>query len=424
MKFLRIAGLAAAAFALVATGCSAQGNAAQTAGSNEPTTIEYWSWAGAPGAEVVKPIIAAFEKDNPGITVNYTEIAREDYKAKVASALGAGQAIDVLGVQPGAWAGEVEDYLSPVSDWPNADALGKAFTTGTVEQTKRLFSDGELHAVPLYSTGSAIGIYNADILAKVGVKAPTTVAEFKAMADALKAKDPKILSAVMPADPWFQDEATLTVVGQTDPDFFNNVRYNNGPWNAPSYVAGLQAYKKLYDDGVLPKATLDMDYATAMNTFDTGKAAVVFNGSWEAGRILKGNYGILPFPAQSADQASLRAFLDVTLGIPAKSKHMDAASAFVEYMAAGKGVDAWATTLIGVPAVNGYQLPEGTLTTELQKESYATMVKLINAPHGDRNNMGAFADFVGANVLQVVNGHLSAEEAAQSDQNKLEKGNF
>ena len=423
MTFFKTAGLvtSTALLAMVGAGCS---GSSPSQSSDGPTTITYWSWDGAPGKEIVDPMIQGFESANPGITVQYTEIPRADYKAKVASALGAGESIDVLNVQPGSWAGEIQDYLSPVSDWSNADELTNAFTPISVDQTKRLFSDGELYGVPLYSTGSTIGIYNAKILTELGVEPPTTVAEFAAMSKALKAKDPDILSAVMPSDGWFQDEAALTVVGQSDPEFFNKVRYQKGAWNTPSYVSGLSDYKKLYDDGVFDKATLDMDYATAMNTFDSGKAAVAFNGSWEAGRILTGDYGIIPFPAPTAEQASLRGFLDVILGIPTKSEHQDVAAKFVQYMAAGEGVDGWATQLKGVPALTGYTLPEGTLKTELQKKSYASMVELINQPHSDRNNMGAFSDSVGENVLQVLTGNLSAEKAAQKDQVELEKGNF
>ena len=82
-----------------------------------------------------------------------------------------------------------------------------------------------------------------------------------------------------------------------------------------------------------------MDYGTAMTTFEEGKAAVAFNGSWETGRILTGNYGVIPLPAETADEASLRAFLDVLVGIPAKSTKQEAAAKFAEFISAGDGVD-------------------------------------------------------------------------------------
>ncbi len=198
MTFFKTAGLVTgtALLAMVGAGCS---GSSPSQSSDGPTTITYWSWDGAPGKEIVDPMIKGFESANPGITVQYTEIPRADYKAKVASALGAGESIDVLNVQPGSWAGEVQDYLSPVSEWSNADELTNAFTPISVDQTKRLFSDGELYGDPLYSTGSTIGIYNAKLLTELGVEPPTTVAEFAAMSKALKAKDPDILSAVVPS---------------------------------------------------------------------------------------------------------------------------------------------------------------------------------------------------------------------------------
>ena len=139
--------------------------------------------------------------------MEYTEIPQADYKTKVAQSLGAGEDIDVLGVQPSSWAAEIQDYLLPVSDWPDGDAIVEKFQPSTIEQTERLFTDGELMSLPLYSTGSAVGIYNADILDELGVKPPTTWAEFKTLSDALEAQGEGILPAVMPGDDWFQDEA-------------------------------------------------------------------------------------------------------------------------------------------------------------------------------------------------------------------------
>ena len=420
MKFSRTgAGLTAVAVtALALSGCT--GGSAADSGV---TTINYWGWDGAPGSAVVEPIIAAFEAENPDIEVEYTELAQTDFKSRVAQSLRAGEEIDVLSVQPGAWAGEIEDYLLPVADWPNAEIADK-FTAGSVEQASRLFRDGELMAVPVYSAGSAVGIYNADILAQLGVEPPETRAGFAALSAAIDAQGSEVLPVVMPSEDWFQDEVVLTMVGQQDPDFFNSVRYDGGEWNTTSYVTALEDYKGLFDTGVLDSATLDLDYASAMAAFDQGQAAVVFNGTWEANRILSGNYGVVPFPAESADDASLRSFLDVMLGIPADSAKQDASAKFIEFMSAGAGVDEYAATLKGVPALDGYELPEGVLTTELQQQSYATLVELINNPAGDRNNLGAFSDAVGANVKQVLFGQMTAVEAAEADQRELERGNF
>ncbi|WP_210506936.1 ABC transporter substrate-binding protein [Naasia sp. SYSU D00057] len=422
MKFSKrtTAAAAAAGAALLLTGCAGGGgNAAQ----DGVTTINYWSWDGAPGRDIVEAVIEACEAEHPDIKVNYTELAQTDYKPKAAQSLGAGEEIDVLTVQPGSWAMEVEDYLLPVSDWSNGDLVGK-FGEQSITQAERNFTDGLLSAVPVYSTGSAVGVYNADILAELGLEAPTTWDEFKALSDALAAQGKGILPVTMPADDWFQDEMALTFVGQEDPEFFNSVRYDDGSWDSDAYVTGLSNYAAMFENGTFDAATLDMDYTTAMTAFDEGKSAVVFNGSWEAGRILTGNYGVIPVPAETADKASLRAFLDVMLGIPAESTKQEAAATFIDCMSTGAGVDPWATALKGIPAVSDYELPEGTLTTELQQQSYDTLVELISNPASDRNNLGAFSDHVGANVKQVLFGTMTPEEAAKDAQAEFERGTF
>ncbi len=405
---------------LALTGCSAPAEQAST----DEQTVNFWSWAGAPGQAVVDKMIAGFEAENPNITINYTELPQTDYKAKVALALSAGEDIDVMNVQPGTWSKEVEGYLEPVENWSNADELTAKFTEASLDQTRRLYTDEKLMSVPMFLSGSAIGVYNADILSSINVAPPTTVEEFAAMTDALEAQGSDVLPVVIPSDTWFQDEVVLTIVGQNDQSFYNDVRYNDGKWDTPSYKEGLASYKALYDDGVFDSATLDLPYAEATSAFDAGNAAVMFNGTWETGRILNGNYGIIPFPAENAADTSMRSFLDTTLGITKTSTQKAAGEKFIEYIAAGDGVDDWATVLQGIPALKDYQLPEGVLTTQLQQDSYDEMVRLIQNPSGDRNNMGAFSDAVGANVKSVVLGQMSIDEAAADDQKQLEIGNF
>ncbi|QIG39416.1 extracellular solute-binding protein [Microbacterium sp. 4R-513] len=114
MKITRPATMLAATagvLALSLAGCSNGGSGGES--TDGTTTINYWSWDGAPGEAIVTPMIEAFEDANPDIKVEYTEIPQGDYKTKVAQSLGAGEDIDVLGVQPSAWAGEIEDYLLP-----------------------------------------------------------------------------------------------------------------------------------------------------------------------------------------------------------------------------------------------------------------------------------------------------------------------
>jgi raffinose/stachyose/melibiose transport system substrate-binding protein len=437
MKFSRpaivLAGLTGLAIAL--TGCAAAGGGSTSGqvAADAKQTINVWGWSGAPGADVEKGVIAAFEKANPNITVKYTEVANADYKNKATLALSSKQPIDVIGVQPNAWAADNQNYFLPVSKWPGESTLLNKFQPQPVAQVKKLFSDGEARAVPFGSSGSAVGFYNVDILKQAGLtEAPKTWAEWQKLSDALKGTG--IVPQVMPSDTWFQDEFLLTLVGQKDPSFFNDIRYKNGSWDTASYQAALAKYKSLYADGLFDKSTLDLAYSDAAALFDQGKAAVFFAGSWEAGRLLASyretnklaasDVGVMGVPADSASDVSLRSFLDITEGIPVNSKHQAAAAKFIAFETAGAGVDAWATQLGFVPAVKGWSLPAGTLTTATEKDGYALLQKLISNPSSDRNNLSNLSAQLGTYVLQVVNGTMTPAAAASQAQADFKSGKY
>ncbi|MEO3853826.1 extracellular solute-binding protein [Acrocarpospora sp. B8E8] len=434
--------LAAGGALALATACGGTPDPAASGPATEaatgPVTLNLWTWAGAPGGAAMQRAIDAYTKDHPNITIKNNEIAQQDFKAKVPLALNAGEQIDVLAVQPSLFAEQIKDQLLAVSAWEKdlpAGTMAK-FQPLSLEQNKKLYSDGQLYSVPFGLSGSVVGFYNAALLKEIGVEPPQTFADMASLATVLKEKKPGVAVAVMPsgADSWFQDEFALTLVGQQDKDFFNNVRYNNGPWNTPSYVQGLTALQKIYQDGGLDKNLIDVDYAKAEETFATGKAAMIFNGTWDsvllspayraANKIALTDVGALPVPAVSDPATrSLRSFLDVTMGIPKTTKHPMEAADFIAYITTGAGVDQWAKELGLIPAIQDWAAPEGALDSDAEKAGLKTIQDLIANPHGDRNNLSAFSAEVGKGVLKVIGGGDPAE-AAQKMQDDLDSGKF
>jgi raffinose/stachyose/melibiose transport system substrate-binding protein len=423
MKFSRKAAITATVVvaAITLAGCSSSTSPAGTAATAKQT-INVWGWAGAPGADVMAGVIKGFEKANPNITVKYTEISTADYKNKATLALSSKQPIDVIGVQPNAWAADNESYFLPVSKWPGESNLLSDFQSLPVAQDKKLFTDGIARSVPFGSSASAVGIYNVGILKKAGFTSPpTTWAEWTKLSDYLKGTG--IVPAVMPADSWFQDEFVLTMVGEEDPSFYDDIRYNKGSYDTASYQAALADYKSLYASGELDPTTLDLAYSDADALFDQGKAAVLFNGSWEAGRLLPSyratnkvqasDIGIMGVPAEAGGTVSARSFLDITYGIPTASKHQAAAAKFIAYATAGAGVGKWATALGFIPAVKGWKLPAGTLKTPVEQAGYAELQNLVAHPSSDRNNLSNLSAQIGTYILQVVHGTMTPAAAAK-----------
>jgi raffinose/stachyose/melibiose transport system substrate-binding protein len=397
-----------------------------------------WTWAGAPGKAALTISINSYEKLHPNVKIVDTELASDAFKAKVPLALNSGKSIDILAVQPNLFASQVQSQLLPLSQWQGDLPPGtmSKFTALSLEQSKKLFTGGQVYSVPMAVSGSAVCYDNVDLLNSVGASVPKTWADMATLGKLLAQKKPGVATMVMPSgsDSWFLDEFVLTLAGQQDANFFNNVRYNKGKWDTPSYVSALTAYQNFFKTGALSKNVTDLDYNDAMTAFYSGKAAIVCNGTWAssmlsesfraANKINIKNIGVLPVPAiGDPSTRSLRSFLDVTMGIPKSSKNVKAAADFIGYLTAGDGVNGWASQLGEIPAVNGWQAPAGTMATPEEQAGFTEIENLIAHPHSDRNNLSAFSAAVGARILDVINGADPADTAKKM-QDDLDSGKY
>jgi raffinose/stachyose/melibiose transport system substrate-binding protein len=397
--------------------------------------ITVWTWDGAPGTDAMQRLAAGFQAKT-GVKVNSKELKRDDYTAQVQLALHSGERIDVLGVQPSQFAAEVQSKLIPVSAYESRLTSGLGgYQPSTVVQLRKLYTGGDVYSVPLGSTGSAVCFYNADLLAKAGATPPQTWADVKALSQALAAKAPGVLTLVKPsgADTWFEDEFVLTMAGQKDPNFFNRVRYDKARWDQKPYVDALNRYGQLYADGTLQRAGLDLGYTDAMSAFNSGKAAIACNGTWEASLLKKSfrekndirttSIGVIPVPADDPSTRSLRSFLDITWGIPTTAKNAASAAAFISYASQDEGVDMWGDGLSFVPAAANWKLNPAVLGGDPNAElGYQQIQDLINKASADRNNMSSFSGQVGKYILEVAQGRMSAQDAAAKAQKDLDSG--
>ena len=67
---------------------------------------------------------------------------------------------------------------------------------------------------------------------------------------------------------------------------------------------------------------------------------------------------------------SIRSFIEVAWAVPKQSEYKDLATKFIEYVTAGRGVDAWSDTLFVVPAKIGATIPDGVFSSDAAKASY------------------------------------------------------
>ena len=420
---------------------AAQSAAAEAAESeeemaeDEPVTLQFWTWF--PPLPTTEKIIAAFEAENPNIDVEVTILESTVYQDKLPLSLSGGEELDLVAVQTSAMVDQVKADLMPLEPLLEehvGDDWASRINEKSVEQSRLLAGDGELYILPMGSLGSVVGYYNAEMLEEYGLEVPTTNEEFKAFAADLQAQDPDILPVVFTGAGWFHDEILLTLIGQTSPSFFNDIRYGDGVWNDPAYVQALRDYKQMYDDGIFSMDVIDLDYGRALEVFYTGEAAILLQGTWEAGALSEpfrqesgielADVGLMPLPLiDESGTPSIRSFIELGMAVPNSAAHPEEAMKLLEFIVLGNGVDEWAPTFINVPGKLGYELPDSTLTSDAARDGYNTLVELVQNPSSDRNNVSAFSNVVGDAIIEVLNG-ADAQEVADALQAEWESGRY
>lgn len=399
--------------------------------SGDKATITYWTWF--PPQATLDAAIEAFEKENPNITVKLRTFEAADYQKQLPLALSGGEEIDVVGVQVSAMTDSVKDYLTPVDEWAG-DWLGGVNET-MVEQTAGMASDGELYSVPMGSIGSPLMYYNAEILDSLGLDVPTTGVEWKAAVDAIAAADPGVTPVVFSGEPYWQEEMLFGIAEQKSPGLSDDIIGGEGAWDQQGVIDGLNAYKSLFDQGIVGADVLSLLGSRPSELFAAGDAAFYIDGSWQNSLLSEtfradngidlADVGVAPLPVLDGGKPAVRALAEGGLGIPSSSKNVEAAAKFVEFMLGAGGADVWAKDLVLVPSLTGYELPDTVLTSDAARDGFAAATEVISAPTSQRDSQQDFLNQVEGNaILDVLRGTVTAEDAAARMQSEWESGRY
>jgi raffinose/stachyose/melibiose transport system substrate-binding protein len=146
--------------------------------------------------------------------------------------------------------------------------------------------------------------YNKKIFARDGISVPQTWSQLVADAAALEAKGVQPFSA-SGQQGW---PITRLISGylyrSLGPGALSAVAGGTAKLTNPQYVAAAQAIANLGAKGYFGKGVESIDYDTSVNTFLTGKAAMLYMGSWVLSNIADpssdtigaSNIGLMPFP--------------------------------------------------------------------------------------------------------------------------------
>jgi ABC-type glycerol-3-phosphate transport system substrate-binding protein len=346
--------------ALALTACAGHSGSGATSGAvpaslTEPTSPITITYAGAAyDATQIQPVLDAFHKAHPNITVKYEAVPFDSFNSVLAARLtNSSDAIDVFDTDmPRTAAYAQRGWLADLSKtFPDLKSVvdPASLQAATV--------DGKLVAMP-YQTSTNILYYNKKLLSAAGVAAPSADPKSRltwedVTTDAQKAKAAGAQYGIVfdQIDRYYQLEPLAISAGggaggsgdgNLTPDVTND-----------GWVKAFTWYGKLFSDGLSPRGVAVAD---TPNIFAAGQTAFYVGGPWWGTQFTGAkdlDFGVAPFPAFSGGKPSTPTG-GWSLGLNPKDSgdKANAAAIFMKFFGIDNGGYAQYLTALAVPPSN------------------------------------------------------------------------
>ena len=261
-----------ATLALLAGGAMA-GVAGCTPRNDGVTRLRFWAMGSE--ASNVPQILPEFERLNPGIKVIVQALPWSAAHQKLLTAY-AGSSLPDLSQVGNTWVSEMT-AIGAISPMPTsaADLLTDQFPA--VLETNRV--GGQPMATPWYVDTRLI-FYRSDLLERAGFGAvPQTWDSWKTAMHAVKrVAGPGNFAILLPVNEFEQ----LLTFGLQGEEALLKDRDTRGNFSSPSFIAALEFYKSLFDEGLAPLAS-STQISNVWTEFERGYFSFYFSGPWSIG---------------------------------------------------------------------------------------------------------------------------------------------
>ncbi|MCT9002208.1 extracellular solute-binding protein [Microbacterium memoriense] len=319
-----------AAGALLA-GCSGGGS---PSASDNAVTLTFWGTYGNGGNsaqtdELENELIPAFEKENPGITVEYVDMPYDGLKQKLTTSAAGGELPDLIRSDIG-WVAQFAKlgvFKQLDGTMPGFQDLADAVYPGTLETTSW---NGHYYGIPL-NTNTRVLVTDAATLQKAGLSAPP--ATFDDLAKLAAGLDGSGTFAF--ADSGLSAWNVMPWIWSAGGDIADaDLTTSTGYLDSPESVAGVQLLVDLYQKGQIPNLITGNTGATGTSDgLPGGQYASILDGPWMQD-IWAGQYpDFAPVysPMPSGDGGSISVVGGESLVVTESTAHADAAYKFLEF---------------------------------------------------------------------------------------------
>ncbi|HEV7246963.1 MAG TPA: extracellular solute-binding protein [Shinella sp.] len=360
--------LVAAAFVIGGVGSA---SAANPVVADPAATVEYSGTVSVLtkfGLQQLSPFFVnaatEYEKLHPGVKVELIQESDDSVKGKTKALVASNSLPDVYFTWTGSWgenfvrgnrAVDLTPVIGPDTEW------GKTLATAAVSAFQY---NGKLYGIPLYLDAKFMG-YNKSLFEKAGVSEPKTFDELLTACATLRK------SGITPVSfgnkegwPGVHYAGQLLAYNVPQATLEKDFVPATADYADPGYVVSLTQFKKLIDECSDGSGTNGSSYASAIQQFGSGKAAmyyqeiIEFDQATAEGALKREDFGFFKLPAPADAKGDVKSIEGAPEGymISAASKNIPLAIDFMRFVTSAENGKVLSAPPYGQPSatVGGY----------------------------------------------------------------------
>jgi raffinose/stachyose/melibiose transport system substrate-binding protein len=359
--------LAAVASSSLVSACSTPGSSGSGKGPGKGIsgTISFLSWD---TLAISQPMVNLFQKAYPNVQVQVEFENPNTYIPTLATRLASGTAPDVFIYTAQNKASlNAGNYVLDITDQDSAKVMAAA--------NRDFMSDaGKVYGFSPASWASG-PIWNLRLLDKVGGTPPATWDEFIEIGHKLKGlgvtpySDASQLGTILEGllGSYFKTQGLL-VSGQVLGIEADNRIFSGQSTFAQEWLTPLAMYDQLYTEGLIPSSVVSLTDAEFDSELANGQLGALGSGPWDVTAVQQDNpkapLKMLPVPGAKAGQEFWCGAPNQGWAIHSKSSNLDAAVAFVNWLATPEALENYAKLSGDIITTTNYASPVPSSLTE------------------------------------------------------------
>ena len=253
----------------------------------EIRVLNYFSMVNPGAMAEVQRVWEAFEKANPDIKIIREDEFEEPFHHATEAYAAAGQLPDVIHVWPSGRSTTLHAnrLLKDLAPLVARDGIARYYTPASLDPANQ--GGGYLAMITRGLTATNAFYVNLEVLNAVGLKPAKTYSELRAQAPILRAAGYDTILMANEATWVMQSCLFSSVAGRfMGTGWEQRIHSGQAKFTDPDFVAALDFIRRMYDDGVLSRATLAIDYGSSPGLFANNRAAYMIDGDWRVGDFL------------------------------------------------------------------------------------------------------------------------------------------